>query len=109
MTRINLATIAMSCCLLFSCSRVSTTETCDPQTVARAVQGYTCVAKTKRGSVAWRVEAVISTGSRTFRVVKDLKSGLYVSDDMGKHPHESAVNQNLCQSPDYSNQRGNLT
>jgi len=108
MTRISLATIAMSC-LLFSCSRVSTTETCDPQTVARAVQGYTCVVKTKRESVAWRVEAVISTGSRTFRVVKDLKSGLYVSDDMGKHPRESAVNQNLCQLPDYSNQRGNLT
>src|SRR6266850_1196853 len=108
MTRISLATIAMSC-LLFSCSRVSTTETCDPQTVARAGQGYTCVVKTKRESVAWRVEAVISTGIRTFRVVKDLKSGLYVSDDMGKHPRESAVNQNLCQLPDYSNQRGNLT
>jgi hypothetical protein len=42
-------------------------------------------------------------------VVKDLKSGLYVSDDMGKHSHDSAVKENLCQSPDYSNQRGNLT
>jgi hypothetical protein len=41
--------------------------------------------------------------------MKDLKSGLYVSDDMGKHSHEFAVKQNLCDSPDYSNQRGNLT
>src|SRR5215472_18677739 len=87
----------------------SKTESCDPQTVAKAVKGYTCVVKTKSGPVTWRVEAVISTESRTFRVVKDLKSGLYVSDDMGKHPQESAVSQNLCQSPDYSNQRGNLT
>jgi|GEM_PF-3404820 hypothetical protein len=87
----------------------SATEACDPQTIAKAVKGYTCMVKTKSGSVAWRVEAVISRGSRTFRVVKDLKSGLCVSDDMGKHPHDSAVNQNLCQSPDYSNQRGNLT
>jgi hypothetical protein len=87
----------------------STTETCDPQTVAKAAKGYTCVVKTKNGPVAWRVEAVISTESRTFRVVKDLKSGLYVSDDMGKHSHESAKKENLCQSPDYSNQRGNLT
>ena len=87
----------------------SATETCDPQTIAKAVKGYTCVVKTKSGSVAWRVEAIISTESRTFRVMKDLKSGLYVSDDMGKHSHESAVKENLCQSPDYSNQRGNLT
>ena len=87
----------------------SATETCDPQTIAKAVKGYTCVVKTKSGSVAWRVEAVIPTESRTFRVMKDLKSGLYVSDDMGKHSHESAVKENLCQSPDYSNQRGNLT
>jgi hypothetical protein len=87
----------------------SATETCDPQTVAKAVKGYTCGVKTKSGSVVWRVEAVISTGGRTFRVVKDLKSGLYVSDDMGKHSHESAKKENLCQSPDYSNHRGNLT
>ena len=87
----------------------STKETCDPQAVAKAVKGYTCVVKAKSGSVAWRVEAIISTESRTFRVMKDLKSGLYVSDDMGKHSHESAVHENLCQSPDYSNQRGNLT
>jgi hypothetical protein len=87
----------------------SATETCDPQTIAKAVKGYTCVVKTKSGSVAWRVEAVILTESRTFRVMKDLKSGLYVSDDMGKHSHEFAVKQNLCDSPDYSNQRGNLT
>ena len=87
----------------------SSTEACDPQTIAKAVKGYTCVVKTKSGSVAWRVEAVISTESRTFRVVKDLKSDLYVSDDMGKHSHESAKKENLCRSPDYSNQRGNLT
>jgi hypothetical protein len=86
----------------------SSTEACDPQTIAKAVKGYTCVVKAKGGSVAWRVEAVISTESRTFRVMKDLKSGLYVSDDMGKHSHEFAVKQNLCDSPDYSNQRGNL-
>jgi hypothetical protein len=84
-------------------------EMCDPQTVAKAPKGYTCVVKTKSGSVVWRVETVISTESRTFQVVKDLKRGLYVSDDMGKHSHESAKKENLCQSPDYSNQRGNLT
>jgi hypothetical protein len=87
----------------------SSTEACDPQTIAKAVKGYTCVVKAKGGSVAWRVEAVISTESRTFRVMKDLKSNLYVSDDMGKHSHEFAVKQNLCDSPDYSNHRGNLT
>jgi hypothetical protein len=87
----------------------SSAETCDPQTVARAVKGYTCVVKAKSGSVAWKVEAVIATEGRTFRVVKDLKSGFCVSDDMGKHSPESAVKENLCQSPDYSKQRGNLT
>ena len=87
----------------------SATETCDPQTIAKAVKGYTCVVKTKSGSVTWRVEAVIATESRTFRVLKDLKRGLYASDDMGKHSHESAVKENLCQSPDYSNERGNVT
>ena len=40
--------------------------------------------------------------------MKDLKSGLYVSDDLGKHSHGSATNQKLCNSPEYSNQRGNL-
>jgi hypothetical protein len=83
-------------------------EACDPQAVAKAETGYSCVVQTKSGPVSWRVEAV-STGSSKFRVIKDLKSGLYVSDDMGKHPYESAVNQNLCQSPAYSNQKGNLT
>jgi hypothetical protein len=87
----------------------NTTETCDPQTVAKAAKGYTCVVKTQTGSVTWSVEAVMSAGNRTFRMVKDLKSGLYISDDMGRHSHESAVKENLCQSPDYSNQRGNLT
>jgi hypothetical protein len=83
-------------------------EPCDPQVIAKADVGYACVVKTASGSVSWRVEAVLS-GTRKFRVVKDLKSGLYVSDDMGKHPHDPAVKQNLCQSPAYSNQRGNLT
>jgi hypothetical protein len=83
-------------------------EPCDPQAVAKAETGYSCVVQTKSGPVSWRVEVVL-TGSRKFRVVKDLKSGLYVSDDFGKHPHEPAVKQNLCQSPAYSNQRGNLT
>src|SRR5260370_34133367 len=76
----------------------SSTEACDPQTIAKAVKGYTCVVKTKSGSVAWRVEAVISTESRTFRGVKDLKSGLYGSDDMGKHSHQSAKKKNVWQS-----------
>src|SRR4051794_6509381 len=53
----------------------SATDTCDPQTVANAAKGYTCAVKTKNGPVAWRVEAVLSTEGRTFRVVKDLKSG----------------------------------
>ena len=76
----------------------NTTETCDPQTVAKAPKGYTCVVKTQSGSVTWSVEAVMSAGNRMFRVVKDLKSGLYISDDMGRHSHESAVKENLCQS-----------
>jgi hypothetical protein len=84
----------------------NTTETCDPQIVGKAVKGYTCVVKAKSGSVARRVEAVISTQSRTFRVIKDLKSGLYVSDDMGEHSHETALKENLCQSPDYSSPKG---
>src|SRR5258708_3761254 len=87
----------------------SSTEACDPQTIAKAVKGYTCVVKTKSGSVAWRVEAVISTESRTFRVVKDLKSGLYVSDDMGKHSPQAAKEEKFWQATDYLNQRGNMT
>jgi hypothetical protein len=82
-------------------------EQCDPQAVAKAETGYSCVVQTKNGPVSWRIEAVL-TGSRRFRVVRDLKSGLYISDDMGKHPYESTVNQNLCQSPAYSNEEGNL-
>jgi hypothetical protein len=54
----------------------SAAETCDPQTVAKAAKGYACVMKTKSGPVAWRVEAVISTESRTFRVVKDQERSL---------------------------------
>lgn len=98
--------------LLIVCTACSSgyakgTDPCDPQAVAKAEAGYACVVQTKSGPVSWRVEAVV-TGSRKFRVVKDLKSGLYVSDDLGKHPHDPAVKQNLCQSPAYSNQRGNL-
>jgi hypothetical protein len=96
------------CLLTVSFAFAGGPETCDPQTVARATPGYTCVVRTNNGSVSWRVEAV-SRGVRTFRVVRDIKSGLYVSDDLGKHAHESAVKNNLCNSPEYSNQRGNLT
>ena len=84
------------------------TDACDPQLIAKAEAGYSCVAQAKAGPVSWRVEAVLP-GSRTFRVVKDLNSGLYVSDDLGKHPYESTDKRNLCQSPAYANQRGNLT
>jgi hypothetical protein len=83
-------------------------EPCDLQAVAKADTGYSCVVQTRNGPVSWRVE-VVSSGTSKFRVIKDLKSGLYVSDDFGKHPYESAVSQNLCQSSAYSNQRGNLT
>jgi len=70
-------------------------KTCDPQTVAKAPKGYACAVKTQSGSVGWRVEAAITTESRTFRVVKDLKSGLYVSDDMGKRSHQAALKGEL--------------
>src|SRR6266849_3774991 len=83
-------------------------EACDPHTVAKANPGYTCVVKTKNGPVSWRVEAVTQE-SRPFRVVKDLKSGLYVSDDLGKHSQDAAVKAKLCTSPEYSNQRGQLS
>jgi hypothetical protein len=63
--------------------------------------------KTQNGPISWRVEAV-AQGSRASQVVKDLKSGLYVSDDLGKHSHGSATNQKLCNSPEYASQRGNL-
>jgi len=96
------------CCLLVPWfAFADPSEACDPHTVEKAGPGYTCVVKTKNGPASWRVEAV-SQGSRPFRVVKDLKSGLYVSDDLGKHSLTSAMNQKLCSSPEYSNQRGNL-
>jgi hypothetical protein len=63
--------------------------------------------KTKTGSVSWRVEVVVQ-GSRPFRVMKDLKSGLYVSDDLGKHSEMSAKNDKLCSAPEYAGPRGNL-
>src|ERR1700676_5652528 len=53
----------------------SATETCDPQTVAKAAKGYTCVVKTKNGPVAWRVGGEISPERRTFRGGEPLKSG----------------------------------
>jgi len=97
-----------ACCLLAPWfAFADTSAACDPQTVEKADRGYTCVVKTRNGPVSWRVEAV-SQGTRPLRVVKDLKSGLYVSDDLGKHSHGSATNQKLCNSPEYSNQRGNL-
>src|SRR5215472_12730668 len=108
MRRTTLCSVATGCLLSASLAFADAPEACDPQTVAKAGAGYACVVKTKNGPVSWRVEAV-SQGSRSFRVVKDLKSGLYVSGDLGKHSQESAVQHKLCNSPDYSNQRGNLT
>jgi len=105
--RIGLCGIGMGCLLAASFASTDAPPACDPQTVAKAAPGYTCVVKTKDGPVPWRVEAV-SQGSRPFRVVKDLKSGLYVSDDLGKHSQDVAMKKNLCSSPDYSNQRGGL-
>lgn len=84
-----------------------TPATCDPRAVEKAEAGYTCVVKTRTGTVSWRIEAVLP-GTRPARVVKDLRSGLYVSDDLGKHSHGSATNQKLCTSPAYASQRGNL-
>lgn len=107
MTTIGLCGIGMSCLLTVSLAFADAPVACDPQIVAKADPGYTCVVKTKNGPVSWRVEAV-AQGSRPFRVLKDLKSGLYVSDDLGKHAHDVAVKKKLCNSPDYSNQRGNL-
>ena len=99
--------IGMCCLLVPRVAIADPPAACDPHTVEKADSGYTCVVKTKNGPVSWRVEAV-TQGSRQFRVVKDLKSGLYVSDDLGKHSHGSATSLKLCNSPAYSNQRGNL-
>jgi hypothetical protein len=99
--------IGVCCVLVPQLAVAETSAACDPHTVERAEPGYTCVVKTKTGPVSWRVEAV-SQGTRPVRVVKDLKSGLYVSDDLGKHSLGSAASQKLCNSPEYSNQRGNL-
>jgi hypothetical protein len=107
MTRTGLCGIGMSCLLTVSFAFADAPAACDPQVVAKAAPGYTCVVKTGSGPVSWRVEAV-SQGSRPFRVVKDLKSGLYVSDDLGKHSQDATMKKRLCSSPDYSNQRGNL-
>lgn len=96
------------CSLLVPSVAFAEPPACDPHTVEKAGPGYTCVVKTKAGPVSWRVEAVVP-GARPSRVVKDLKAGLYVSDDLGKHSHGSAVSQKLCTSPEYSSQRGNLT
>src|SRR5262245_8082108 len=108
MKAVGVWSIGASCLLASSFAFADAPAVCDPQTVEKAAPGYTCVVKTKGGPVSWRVEAV-SQGSRPSRIMKDLKSGLYVSGDLGKHSHESAVQQKLCNSPDYSNQRGNLT
>ena len=107
MKGVSLWSIGVCCLLVPWFAFADTPAACDPHTIEKAEPGYTCVVKTKSGPVSWRVEAVLQ-GSRPFRVVKDLKSGLYVSDDLGKHSHGSATNQKLCNSPEYSNQRGNL-
>jgi len=107
MATTGLLVVGLGSLLAVSHAFAGTPEPCDPQTVARASAGYGCVVKTKNGLVSWRVEAV-TQGSRPFRVVRDLKSGLYLSDDLGKHSHESALKNNLCNSTDYSSQKGNL-
>jgi hypothetical protein len=99
--------IGVFCLLAPSFTFADAPAACDPQIVDKAEPGYTCVVKTKSGPVSWRVEAV-SPGSKPFRVLKDMKSGLYVSGDLGKHSHESAMTQKLCNSPDYASQEGNL-
>jgi hypothetical protein len=105
--RIGLGAVGMSCLLAASFAFADAPVACDPQIVAKAAPGYTCGVKTKNGSVSWRVEAVVQ-GSRLFRVVRDLKSGLYVSDDLGKHSPDAAMKKKLCDSPDYASQKGNL-
>jgi hypothetical protein len=107
MARIGLCGIGMSCLLTVSFAFADAPVACDPQIVAKADPGYTCVVKTRNGPVSWRVEAMVQ-GSRPFRVVKDLKSGLYVSDDLGRHSQDATLKKKLCNSPDYSSQRGNL-
>jgi hypothetical protein len=108
LAKIGLCGLGMSCLFTVSLAFADAPVACDPQTVTKADPGYTCVVKTKNGPVYWRVEAV-AQGSRPFRVLKDLNSGLYVSDDLGKHAHDVTMKKKLCNSPDYSNQRGNLT
>jgi hypothetical protein len=108
LVKAGIALIAPAAIFYHLTSRASSLEACDVQTTAKAARGYTCTVKTNGGPVTWRVEAVAS-GSRTFRVFQDMKSGLYVSDDLGKHAQESTMTQHLCASPDYSRQRGDLT
>jgi len=90
-------------------SHASALPACDAQAIAKAGRGYVCTVKTKGEPVSWRVEVVVVSGSRTFRVFQDQKSGLYVSDDLGRHSHDSVMKESLCASPDYAAQRGNLT
>lgn len=80
---------------------------CSVEAVAKASADYKCEAQTRSGPVAWQVVAVLQ-GERTFRVWKDLKSGLYVSDDLGKHSPTAAIKDHLCTSPEYASHRGNL-
>src|SRR3954465_9262293 len=79
-------------------SHASALPACDGQAIAKAGRGYVCTVKTKGGPVSWRVEAVVVSGSRTFRVFQDQKSGLYVSDDLGRHSHDSVMKESLCAS-----------
>ena len=95
------------CCLLVPVAFAEPPVACDPHVVEKADVGYTCTVRAKAGPVSWRVEAVVQ-GSRQFRVVKDLKSGLYVSDDLGRHSQLVAKAQKLCSAPEFAGQRGNL-
>ena len=89
-------------------SRASALPACDAQAIAKAGRGYVCIVRTKGGPVSWRVEAVVVSANRTFRVFQDQKSGLYVSDDLGRHSHDSVMKKSPCASADFAAQTGNL-
>jgi hypothetical protein len=105
--------VGVGCLLLATLSAfnsgAASVKACSPETVAKATTGYMCTVNTQGGPVQWRVEAVLATGGRSLRVVKDLKSGLLVSDDLGKHSQDSTIKQDLCNSPEYASNKGNLT
>jgi hypothetical protein len=84
-------------------SHASALPACDAQAIAKAGRGHVCTVKTKGGPVSWRVEVVMVSGSRTFRVFQDQKSGLYVSDDP-KLQHfrltKTASHETRCEEPE---------